>query len=202
MAVSFPTAKYVNSLNIKPMDAIAMSRSNFSFSERTYDWGGEMWMLEGGLPPLTRAEAAEFKVFVLQCKGPKNPFLFPVPERTPRGVGTGTPLVNGADQVGSSLVTDGWTPSTTGILLKADWIQLGSGDTTRLHMVTGDVDSDGSGNATIPIWPALRESPLDNAAITVNDCMGLFRLSANIGWDQSVDNVSSIQFSAEEALNG
>lgn len=81
----------------------------------------------------------------------------------------GTPLVNGAGQTGTSLVTDGWTASTL-ILNRGDVIQLGTGatgvyavnpqsraSTGRLQdfVVTADVTSDGSGNATIPLGTAI-----------------------------------------------
>ncbi|MEK9722042.1 MAG: P22 phage major capsid protein family protein [Rhodospirillaceae bacterium] len=103
------------------------------------------------------------------------------------GAYTGTPLVNGASQTGSSLVTDGWGTSITGVLKQGDIITLASvngvnpvsksnNSVLQQFVVTADVNSDGSGNATIPIYPAITTSgasqtvtgsPADNAAITV-----------------------------------
>lgn len=102
------------------------------------------------------------------------------------GAHGGTPLVNGASQTGSSLVTDGWTASAA-ILKKGDIITLDSVNgvnpqsrqstfTARQFVVTADVSADGSGNATIPVYPSIAASgafktvdalPADNAAITV-----------------------------------
>lgn len=101
------------------------------------------------------------------------------------GAHGGTPLVNGASQTGSSLVTDGWSLSTQ-VLNKGDIITLAGvngvnpqnrqSTGARQFVVTADVTSDGSGNATIPIYPAITPStafqtvdvgPADNAAITV-----------------------------------
>jgi P22 coat protein - gene protein 5 len=99
----------------------------------------------------------------------------------------GTPLVNGAAQSGASLVTDGWTASAASRLKKGDTFTIAnvygvnpiSGDSTgvlRRFVVTADVSSDGSGNATIPISPSITATgafktvsaaPADNAAITV-----------------------------------
>lgn len=104
----------------------------------------------------------------------------------------GTPLVNGASQTGSSLVTDGWTAAAASRLKKGDIFTIAgvykvnpvSGNTlTDLEqfVVTADVSSDGSGNATIPIYPAITTSgayktvsasPADNAAITVLGAAG------------------------------
>ena len=83
----------------------------------------------------------------------------------------GSPVVNTASQTGSSLITDGWDVSTTGLLKEGDVITI-SGvyeinpqnytSTGRLQnfVVTADVDSDGSGNATIPIYPAINDGTL------------------------------------------
>jgi hypothetical protein len=99
----------------------------------------------------------------------------------------GTPLVNGASQTGSTLVTDGWTASAASRLKKGDVFTIAgvfsvnpvSRQTTnqlQQFVVTADVSSDGSGNASIPISPAITPtgqfqnvtaSPADNAALTV-----------------------------------
>ena len=97
----------------------------------------------------------------------------------------GTPLVNGASQTGTSIITDGWTSSAATRLLKGDIITFAdvnavnpqnrqSTGSLRKFVVTADTASDGSGNMTIPIYPALTPtgafqtvtaSPADNAAI-------------------------------------
>jgi len=134
--------------------------------------------------------------------GQYGTFLLGDPANTaPRGVGTGTPLVKGGSQTGDSLITDGWTNSTTGILKAGDWIQLGSGSSSRLHKVLDDVNSDSGGNATLTIWPSLRSSPADNAVITVNSPKGQWRLATN-EMQYSIDEASvyGITFACVEAL--
>ena len=120
------------------------------------------------------------------------------------GIATGTPLVNGAAQnvtyanaTGAntqSLITDGWTNSTTGIVKAGDVFTIagvyavnpvpGEGTTGKLVMpylqqftVTADADSGATtGPATLTISPAIITSgpfqtvdaaPANNAAITV-----------------------------------
>lgn len=103
------------------------------------------------------------------------------------GVQGGTPLVNGASQTGTSLVTDGWTAAAATRLKAGDTftianvfqVNLQSRESTgRLQsfVATSDAASDGSGNLTVSIYPALIASgqnqtvnslPADNAAITV-----------------------------------
>ncbi len=82
----------------------------------------------------------------------------------PNGVSTGTPLVNGASQTGSSIITDGWTSGITNIKRAGDVMKF-AGDNC-VYVVRDDVNSDGGGNATINITPNLRVSPAENAVIT------------------------------------
>lgn len=88
------------------------------------------------------------------------------------GAHDGTPLVAGASQTGSKIDTDGWTASVTGLLKAGDVITIkGVGEinpqsyetTGRLQhfVVTEDVDSDGSGAATIPISPSINDGSLN-----------------------------------------
>lgn len=99
----------------------------------------------------------------------------------------GTPLVNGASQTGANLVTDGWTAAAASRLKKGDVFTIAgvyqvnyqtkaTMSTLQQFVVTADVSSDGSGNATVPIFPSIvtsgatqsvSNSPADDAAITV-----------------------------------
>jgi len=99
----------------------------------------------------------------------------------------GTPLVNGGSQSGSSLVTDGWTASAAARLKKGDVFTVAgvyavnpvtkqSTGSLQQFVVTADVSSDGSGNATIGISPSIvtsgalqtvSGSPADNAVLTI-----------------------------------
>jgi len=89
------------------------------------------------------------------------------PGVTTLGAGGGTPLVNGASQTGSNLVTDGW-PVSTAVLLAGDVIGV-VGLNHRLD-VTADVTSSGTGTATIPINPPILAggSPANNASISIS----------------------------------
>jgi hypothetical protein len=118
-----------------------------------------------------------------------------------RGIGTGTPLIKGASQTGNSVNTDGWTISQTGILKAGDWIQLGTASSSTLHKLRQDANSDGSGNATLEIWPGIRTAPADNAAITVASCKGLWRLADNTqGYDLDLAAIYGLSFSCVEAF--
>lgn len=78
----------------------------------------------------------------------------------------GTPVSNGATQTGSSIISNGWTAAAALRLRQGDIITFAgvfavnpqSRQTTgslQQFVVTANVSSDGSGNATIPISPAV-----------------------------------------------
>jgi hypothetical protein len=71
----------------------------------------------------------------------------------------------------------------------------------RLHKVLKDVDSDSVGNATLDIFPRLRETVNYNTRINVQDPHGTFRL-ANNQRRYSVSNagIYSIEFDFVEQL--
>lgn len=100
----------------------------------------------------------------------------------------GTPLVNGVPTSGATtLVTDGWTAAAASRLKQGDVFTIAnvfsvnpqsrqSTGQLQQFVVTADVSSDGSGNLTAAIFPAITSSgafqtvnalPADNAAITV-----------------------------------
>jgi hypothetical protein len=150
---------------------------------------------------MKRADAEYWVAFLLKLNGPFGTFLLGDPlGATARGVATGTPLVNGGSQVGNELITDGWTTSQTGILRAGDYIQIGSGATAQLYKILDDVNSDGSGNATLTIWPSLRSSPADEAVITVSSPKGNFRLTTQPSWDIDEASIYGMTFGAREAL--
>ena len=82
------------------------------------------------------------------------------------GAYAGSGVVNGANQSGSSIVTNGWTASINGLLNVGDVITFAgvnnvnpknrqSTGSLANFVVTGTVNSDANGNATIPISPAM-----------------------------------------------
>lgn len=111
------------------------------------------------------------------------------------GAQGGSPVVNGANQTGNSLITNGWSNSKT-VLNAGDIITLGtltagsiavnpqnrqSTGALRQFVVTANVTSDGSGNATIPIsgpggfgivtagpFQTVTASPATGAVVNVN----------------------------------
>jgi hypothetical protein len=125
--------------------------------------GGARWSWTFSLPAMKRDKAAVWKAFLDRLEGQGNTFNAYDPDcMSPRGTATGTPLVKNASQTGSSLTTDGWTAGITA-LKAGDYFAVNG----ELKRMTADAVADGSGNATLTFKPALRNSPSDNAPLTV-----------------------------------
>jgi hypothetical protein len=94
-------------------------------------------------------------------------YLLPGSGKAAHGAGGGSPLVKGASQSGTSLITDGWTASRTGVMKAGDCFTIAGVDV--LFRVTADANSDGSGDSTLSILPPIvaGSSPADNAALTI-----------------------------------
>lgn len=198
-----PTSMLAASCVMGIQHVVGSEESPFTLESQDYKWPGERWVIDFRLPPSVERDIfEEWVAFALKLKGKWGRFLMGLPNHgTPRGVATGTPLVDGALQTGGTLLTKGWTPGVTGILKQGDCVQLGTGSTARLHKLLNTPDSDGSGNATLEITPDLRYSPSDSAAIIVNNPRGLFKMTDNnVSWSIEPGPVYRYSFQAMEPL--
>jgi hypothetical protein len=179
-----PRVTAPSSIEWDPQEYVAESESPFTGQTQTYDWMQSRLDGQVSFPSMDRWSHDYWAAFIKACRGPLNVFLLGDPRaRIPKGPALGAPLVSGASQSGYSLTTRGWHASVNSILLPGDYISIGY----RLYSLTDVVSSDGSGNATLPIWPPVRDLPADGAAIVTRNCKGLFRLknpskdSINVG---------------------
>jgi len=163
MSGTFPTSPKFQSLAVSSNQSTFVSRS-ISGRRQSRQIGGQYWRLRASFPPMTRAQFAPIYAFVIAQRGRYESFsVIPAVISTGQGSPAGTPLVNGADQTGRSLVTNGWSNSIA-IFKAGDYLKIAGND--KVYMVTADVSSNGSGEASIAIEPALVASPANDAAIT------------------------------------
>ena len=188
-----------SSIEFDEQEVVATNQMAFTGQEQVYDWMASWWEAQVSFPPMNRWSYDAWSAFISECRGPLNVFLIgdpkakkpkgsvPVPVSVPapgrlHGL-LNVPMVSGAGQTGYSLSTRGWTPNAENILLFGDFIQVG----LRLYKVTDVVNADGSGDATLPVWPPVRDLPADGSAIITRGCRGLFRLKAASGNKHSVN---------------
>jgi hypothetical protein len=133
-------------------------------SIQTVENPGARWRAQMQFPNLEEADATLLQAWLMKLRGRANRALIHNFARpNVRGTMTGTPLVNGASQTGSSLVIDGGGNART--LLAGDFFGVGG----KLKMVVADMTTDASGNGTITFEPPIPsgQSPADNASITL-----------------------------------
>ncbi len=195
MAISYPlntpTTIGIESIELRAVNAVAVSQSPFTYKQQVISHQGQIWSASVSIPSVRRDLAAEWKAMLVALKGSVGTFLLGDPDYvTPRGTVSGTPTLSGT--AGDSTVSI----TMTGTLLAGDYIQLGTGSAARLHQVLVDQ----SGNGNLEIWPDLR-STYSGETVIYSSPKGVFRLgNSTTSW--SIDNASfyGISFDAIEAL--
>lgn len=206
MTITFPLAQPTINVPVRVnwslMDAVGVGESPYTFTQEVYEHAGKRLAFDAQLPPMDRSEAVEWMAFLASLRGRRGTFYFSPPaEEAGRGALSGSPLVKGASQTGNSLLIDGCGGMVSGWIKKGDWIQLGSGSSSHLHMSLTDQNSDSSGEVTLDLWPGPRTAPADNEAVVVSSPKGVFRLASNKrGWDIGLAQFYGLSFSAVEAL--
>ena len=207
--LSLPATPVPRQSTFRLRRVVAVGFSPFNLTQQVHQHQGEQWQAELAYPPMRRAVFAPLQATLIKLRGRRGTFLVgDFDARTPLGVATGAPQVNNA--AGSptvnlkgacELVTDNWNSGITGIMKAGDGFQLGSGANAELYMVVDDADSDGGGNATLNIEPALRSDAVNNGVIVTSAPKGVFRLVSNITeWDANAASIYGVSFAIEEVL--
>ena len=176
-----PTTYGVGTLSWSAVSNDAYGRAPFTLDLIKQIFDGRMWAGTLTIVPLKDADGRALSAWLtaLRRAGTNaGTFLLGDPAASePLGSAKdtpGTPIVSGADQTGEALNVSGLPNNATGYLLAGDYVQLGTGATSRLYKTLDDVDADGSGLATMNLWPPVRSAPANGATITVSDPVGLF----------------------------
>lgn len=168
---SFPLTRDPSECSFKPVYNNRMFRSPYSRSAKTLELPGMVWYVQASWNKITEAEVAALESWFGKIKGMGGRFNYGPPHRriargAAKTLGIYSPKVNGANQTGSSLVTDGWPPSTSNLLLEGDYIAFDNSIGNReLKIIIANASSDGSGNMTLSLGEPIRRSPLDNADV-------------------------------------
>ncbi len=198
MAISYPlntpTTIGIESIELRAVNAVAVSQSPFTYKQQVISHQGQIWSASVSIPSVRRDLAAAWKAMLVALKGPVGTFLLGDPDYvTPRGT------ISGTNNTLSGTAGDSTVSITmTGSLLAGDYIQLGTGSAARLHQVL--VDRAAGTNVDLEIWPDLR-STYSGETVIYSSPKGVFRLgNSTTAW--SINNASfyGISFDAIEAL--
>ena len=202
--LSLPTTIGIAQIELRAINAVAISRSPFTFDSQVHEYQGKMWQADITLPPMKRDLAEDWIAFLMSLKGHLGTFYLGDPNAvTPRGSArnSDTITVDGATSSGSTINIQSAPLSETNYLKAGDYLQVGSGTNRQLFKVLTNTDTDASGTATVDVWPNVRTSIADNAPVTVESTKGLFRLASNEqSWSINEASTYGITFGAIEAI--
>ena len=199
--LTLPTVTGIKTQNFGLTRTISVSQSPFTKQEQVYQHDGEQWKATFTLPPMKKDSAAIWLAFLISLRGRRGTFKMGDQDRkTIQGVATGTILVNGAAQTGNAIDLDGFANSTNNVFKAGDYIQINS----YLYMVSADVNSNGSGEATVYVEPSLRtgiEAINDDTTVIYSNTTTIMRLDTNFtNWDSNHVSVYGISFACSESL--
>ncbi len=120
------------------------------------------------MPPMKQTDFQQYYAFLVKQKGSFEDFTFEYPlDNLGADKGETDILANGVHAIGDSTIAmDGFSVSTDDVLKGGDLIKFSGHN--KVYMVTGDANSNVSGEATVSIEPPLQAALADNEAITVN----------------------------------
>lgn len=206
MATSYPITLSTNNIRqarFIPVSSVGGFRSPFTGQRQVFAHPKQNWRVVLDIVAMNREDGDAFVGQLLSLNGGFGTFYFGDPlYTTPKGVATGTPVVNGGSQTGNTLITNGWTPSQTGILKAGDWLQVGTSSSRQLVKVSADANSDGAGQAILEIFPRIRIAFADNTSIVTSSPKGVFSLDSfdSSAWEIDADSlIKGISLSAYEA---
>lgn len=148
--------------------------------------------------------ARRLRAFFSSLRGKAGRFyLTPFDHPIPYGNPSGNPLVDGSDQIGSSLDIKGCTANISGWLLAGDFVQIGN----ELKMITEDVDIDSDGKGTLKFEPSLRVSPIDGSSIITSYPKAIMMLSDDnqtkwsAAFGTATEKLYAFSIACEEAID-
>ena len=195
--LSFPTHTGVRSIESRTVNAVAYSRSPFTFDGQVHAYAGQRWEADVTLPPMARADAEKWIAFLMSLRGQFGTFLMGDTANTSvRGTATSATITGASGDTSVDVnIASGKT------LLAGDWFQLGTGSDATLHKVLEDYTGTGSNQAdSLEIWPALRKAR-SSVSADLTSPQGLWRLNANeTSWSIDQASIYGLTFGCFEAI--
>jgi len=164
MSGQFPTSPVAKSANIRSLQNTIVSVTT-SGRKQARQIDGQRFAITLSFPPMTRAEFAPIKAFVMKQRSQLENFtLIPPTESNAQGVASTIISTNASVSAGATSCTvDGMTTSTNGILKAGDYFRFTGQE--KVYMAVADLDADGSGEGTLTFEPPLRTAVADNTIL-------------------------------------
>lgn len=196
MAISYPLTmpdtSSIQSIELLARNAVAVSRSPFTYAEQVHAYPGQQWEAVVSLKPMERAQAEAWLAFLVSLRGQYGTFLL----GDPGGYSLQSSNKPSSATISGNAGSGSVTVTMSGTLTAGDYIQLGTASSATLHKVLKTKTNGG----TLEIWPALRVAQ-GSENVTLTNPRGLFRLASNeTSWSLNQLRHYGITFAAMEAI--
>lgn len=204
--LSLPTTIGIGEIELRARNVVSLTQSPFTLKQQVVAHAGQRWEASVSIPPSRKDLIEEWVAFLVSLRGPYGTFYLgdpnnPYPQGTmlPGAVVTVQTEASASDTTLS--ITKSGGPQRDNVLLPGDYIQVGSGSTQTLHKVLTATDFDASGNATVDIWPHIRDTVTVGTTVVHQNPKGVFRLSSDLSsWSINNASIYGISFDAVEVI--
>jgi len=171
-------------------------------SEQSVSLPGSVWKVSYGWGLLLEPQWRRMSAFVAGLGGTAGRFNFSPLHAPRRATGTGTPVIDGANQLGTTLNLRGWAPGAQAFLAGDFLSYVDTSSRPRLHIALADAIADVDGKAAVLVAPPLRRPGNDGAPVEIAAPYGIFRLATNEDGEVQFSRGSngSIAMDLQEAL--
>ena len=199
MSGTFPTSILPNSLSLQDNRPSLINQS-VSGKRVTRKYGSQYFTLEVSLPPLQKSDAMTVFSFLKQQENAFDKFDYQYPIINTGVNRTQTDIkADGAHSVGDSTIAlKNFDTSTSNVLKAGDVIKFSGHD--KIYMVTADLTSDSSGDATVSISPSIISTLANNEAVTVDQPNFKVYLDSDILFTTNSSGLFAISFSLRECI--
>lgn len=203
--LTFPTlSRTPSNLSYRLRGNSQTHRSPLDGTTQTLEMPGSVWEFTVTWESLQEPDWRTLGAFLSRLRGRAGRFTFSPAIFAPRrGIGTGSPIIFAANDIGDSIFTAGWTPAAPDVFLAGDWFSyVDTGGRQRLHMATADVSAAGGGGATVQITPPIRTPGAASAPIEVVAPVGVFMLTDDGAPEMAVrpPRLGAVTLTMQEAL--
>lgn len=183
MPVTLPTAPAYRKARMEPIENSVIQRVPLGGIGPRVRRLGDHWALSVEYPPIQEGDQlAALLATIVAARA--DIAQHPVPQPRVSVAGSyGALVVNGANQTGGLLNVTG---GTAGLVVKAgQFFSVSAGGRSYLYMVMADrlIDAAFGGGTQFPIWPMLRRSPDNGAAINLVSPVIEGLLTDNFDWE-------------------
>lgn len=181
MTVQLPAVPLLAEVSARLVDFAGMMQPPLGGPGQLVARMGDRYAIDVSLPSLSASCAADWIAARLQAKADVATLSLIWPQPRPAGLPT-TGRVNGALQLGTSLVVDGLGAGR--VLKRLTFFSFSKAGRSYLHATTSAVTASGGGAATLTISPMLRVQPDDDTHLEfVNPVIEGFLDGTTVDWD-------------------